>query len=392
MEKNKTEKVERMYILNLILFMALLVVGNSCIRIVKEVTDYIEVDKLGYWNRSLHYNTTLNFKANGIADEDKFYSIGPGGLAIHTNLETSPNTDAPNTNTLGHSHKPVMSEKMSARFSGNQFRAVNLRMNKVNATDFYFAPAAFKEDFKDYAFLLRRFDTKFGVFNENNNRFVTIITGPNAPFYGYGTNTYFLYLDFIATQESHYISITDIGYWDDIKPSGAMHFHKNNFYAGISTSGLYHLVEISNDNNVTILPNPLGINEAISAFVTFQDHLFVQMHYNGLLGYSFDTVNWHEIARITPARSDWRAIDDYLFTYWGDRVYFIENVFGSIALYGLPVANVEGATITSVSKFKDDLVLTTTNGIYFKSFELVMKDKERRYPKGDRFHLGELGD
>ena len=75
-----------------------------------------------------------------------------------------------------------------------------------------------------------------------------------------------------------------------------------------------------------------------------------------------------------------------------DRVYCLGNVFGSIVtLYRLPVENMEGATITSVSKFKDDLVMTTTNGIYYKNYNQVMKDKEKiaSQSRGNMFNIGE---
>ena len=75
-----------------------------------------------------------------------------------------------------------------------------------------------------------------------------------------------------------------------------------------------------------------------------------------------------------------------------DRVYCIGDVFGSIVtLYGLPVENMEGATITSVSKFKDDLVITTSNGIYYKNFDQVMQDKEyiSSVNRGNIFNIGE---
>jgi hypothetical protein len=40
-----------------------------------------------------------------------------------------------------------------------------------------------------------------------------------------------------------------------------------------------------------------------------------------------------------------------------------------------------GRTITSVNKFKDYLVVTTSNGIFYKSFEDVMNDK---IPRSER--------
>ena len=76
-----------------------------------------------------------------------------------------------------------------------------------------------------------------------------------------------------------------------------------------------------------------------------------------------------------PYLFDIRAIDDYLFVHINDKAWFFSDSENPGSIYQIPTENMETRTITSISKFLDYLVITTTNGIFYKSYETIMNDK-----------------
>ena len=58
--------------------------------------------------------------------------------------------------------------------------------------------------------------------------------------------------------------------------------------------------------------------------------------------------------------------------------FFIADLFTEKAeTYELPVANMSGVQITSINQFKEYIVITTSNGIYYKSIEKALKEKKK---------------
>ena len=112
----------------------------------------------------------------------------------------------------------------------------------------------------------------------------------------------------------------------------------------------------------------------IMSFFEYQGQLCVHLWDFRLMTTS-DGISWHQFGRLMPRIQNWIEIDNYMFFYLDDGITLIGPDKDDLRLYRLPKENLVGRAITSIRRFNDDLVITTSNGIFYKNFYQVMNDR-----------------
>ncbi|MCL2064610.1 MAG: hypothetical protein FWG98_09620 [Candidatus Cloacimonetes bacterium] len=312
---------------------------------------------------------------NGIATEDRFYALIRHGILGFENFVDMPPLRTVEYIAIGYDSGTAMSKDFTAYFPRHRLDMLRFSVNGDDRIDgISITPKDFGEEFEDFVFWpgtsYSNLDGRFGVFN-NQNRFVALLTNNTQYVY----DCYVVYIDLVT--ENRQIIIKDKGFWKLPNEGNSMVSmimdiisFKDNFYITWFESRA-HYVRISSDG-IEKHGNVMGMQ--IRAFFEFQGYLFAHRNV-GDLYYTSDEETWHPVGWTIPTIYNSLEIDDYLFTYLYDTVYFFDDVFGLFTLYRLPIENLQGRHITSMDRFKDDLVITTTAGLFHKPIEEVLNDR-----------------
>ncbi len=93
------------------------------------------------------------------------------------------------------------------------------------------------------------------------------------------------------------------------------------------------------------------------------------------LAYTSDFINWQHFGYLNPYFFDFREIENSVFIYTNDELYCFGDSTMTGNLSQLPTENIKSRTITSISKFHNDMIITTTNGIFYQDYATAMSKK-----------------
>ena len=339
-----------------------------------------------YWNHYQHPYTYHNFIMNAIATENAFITITHEMLMIFDSFDTHPDNIDLMGNLSSLNYKPIMSEDFSVYFEPIRSDRLSLFWHsQANIRGTTFSVTQFGEEFKDYTFWIGYENSDFGAINPNKNRFVGVMRGPN-PNVAFQQSSYPFYID-VAIVNSH-IWVVDKGFWDIpaltngwMNFSGILHIDGYFYLAAVNRNvTTVHYIEIAPDGTWRELPDPFPKSLLRCLFV-YKDHIFGTVSNadsHQILYYTNDFINWNSTGIVANAPVlQLKEIGDYAFGNVSDNIYVMS---GTIEYYGLrfyeiPKENIKGSIITSFNKYKDDLVITTTNGVFYKSFDEVITKK-----------------
>jgi len=378
-----------------ILVTIVITLSISCCR--KNVTGPdIVPDPEAYWNHFLFHNTLDNFITNGIVVDDKLMVVTRSGIFelrdfddIYGASYTLYNHPGMN---VGSNHRPVMSRDFTvyhadfwglfdqSRITFASYQPVVQRGLFANR---FVSTANIGEQFSNCIFVKGDQQIEFGAVNKQN-RFITVMQDGRHLLEI--MNNYIVYID-IDVCDSRGVIIRDTGVFNvpsflQARINITAYFVYNDYFylACMIDRGesITWLIEISPEGIIREIFNPFD-GRAILNFFEHQGYLWA--HTSGFrLFKTKDAINWIPIGTLSPLNLKVNEIDDYLFIFIQDRIYIwdICVVGGIFTGYTLPTDNMKGSNITSVHKQKNNLVITTSNGIFYKPFEEVMNDKQLR--------------
>ncbi len=373
MEENLKKKKNTLKTkLVIIIFLAIMILSCS-------ENNPTEPSSNGYWKQYLFEDPYNNFVTNGLAIDNQFYCTGMNGISMFTDFETNPQMKYIWYISTGYDSKPIISKKYTAFFKESSETNIgfsNYFTQDGNVTSV--SPASFGEQFKDYKFSFITTKREFGAIN-NQNRFVTTISNRSGMV---ADTTYIVYADFDFNDG---ISISNTGFWEI--PSmistpineKAFKSYNGKFYISYSRefSPNNYFIEISENGEIKEYINHFGASyeHGVMSFFEYKGYLCAQKGDFEMI-YSSDGENWQHMASLEPLISDFKEIGNYLFIYLNDKIYCLGDNINELKLYQIPTENITGRTISSINKFNDELIITTSNGIFHKSFSEIMKDKE----------------
>ncbi|PID28435.1 MAG: hypothetical protein CSB55_04570 [Candidatus Cloacimonadota bacterium] len=332
-------------------------------------------DSDGYWQQYLFEDPYNNFISNGLASDNNFYCTGKNGISIFTSFDTKPTINDFSYISAGYDSKPVISPKLTAFSRENSKTGITLANYETRKVKGLF-PARFATQFAGYQFSLLTTMQELGAIN-NQNRFITAIKGRDS----LGVpETCIVYADIDLSND---MELAELGYMkvpsmkdpmisiQDIESFG------DKFYISYTSemSPRSHYIEISENGKIREFTNHFDGSICIITFFKYQGYLCAQKSDEQLI-YTSDGENWQHMAYLTPLLSDFEEIEGYLFIYLDDKIYCLGDDIAKLKLYQIPTENLAGRTISSINKFNDKLVITTSNGIFYKSFNEIMEDKE----------------
>jgi hypothetical protein len=332
----------------------------------------------GYWKKYLFNYPYYNFVTTGLAVNNKFYCTGLNGISIFTDFETNPTLKYISYISACYDNKPIISNNFTAFFKESTENCIvlsNYIPESGNVRNIY--PYRFGNQFKNYKFSFTATKQEFGAINKN--RFITTIKSTDS--LGVTNN----YIVFVDCDFSDGISISNTGYWETpsmLDANISVKSIKNindKFYISYITesSPRSHYLEISKNGELKEHSNPFENSCYMLTFFEYQGYLCAQKSDYQLI-YTSDGKHWQHMAYLEPFISDFKEIDNYLFIYHNDKIYCMGEDINMLKLYQIPTENLAGRTISSINKFNDELVITTSNGIFHKLFTDVMEDKELR--------------
>ena len=372
------------YILYLILSVVLLFTASGCIEKITYRDKEIEIEKEKYWNHYLFFDPIYNFITNGLVVDEKFIISNYYRVMVFDDLTITPSIYG-GSNVTVYNFKSALSKEISAHrdmdTNSNQVTFCRHRQGSPNWSIMYVEQ--FGEQFKNYRFkqnymLLE----EIGAFN-SKNRFVTIISY-YFPKTGIEINDHIVFVDLDPHGQSS-VTLSDFGYYEipsvKLAPQRRWLFsniisYNEKFYVGFidaDNGSKKRYLEILEDH--TIREFIYDFPEPIYSLFEFKGFLFAQTYRS--FTYTSDGENWTLTSGPTSAVSNLRDIKGYLFFSYSDQIYFIEAVddnLQDLSLYRVRTDNIAGRTISSINKFKDDLVITTSSGIFYKSFTEVIDD------------------
>ena len=324
-----------------------------------------------YWNTVTFGETACNFVSNSRSFRGKLFATNRWGTLCFDDMDNYWQQHALGIST-GLDYKPLISKDFTVYLRDRNIYITRTEGDADGSIMIW--PQNIDPRFEGFHFSHTCFEKELGLMSENN-RFLTWIQGVED---GHDRD----YLVFVDLQDASIIQITNKGYWPISPPQGGANFWdvsfkgmlamNNNFYIAYDNARTsYHRViypDLSFDE--------IQVNRYHSAITLFEykGKIWAQLA-NTELVYSSDFQNWEHFAWMEPYLFDIRAIDDYLFVHINDKAWFFSDSENPGSIYQIPTENMETKTITSISKFLDYLVITTTNGIFYKSYETIMNDK-----------------
>ena len=326
------------------------------------------------WEQFLFQNTRLNFFSNGRTVNDKFYAVTEETVFIFKDFQIEPELIMLNSYRPGYDHKPLLTDNYVAYFSPTNNSSIGFRtfiqsVNNLAELGIWHLDEAYE----NYFFRRNANYRTVGATNDKNDFYSLILGEGNVCIVRANIDTSYI----------HNPKITEIDVFTT--PSmengnfkfGDMTYFKGNYYLSFfrGLDGKRHLIELSDEGIIRDLGD-VTFNKVVNAFFEFQGYLFGILEGGGIAN-TVDGENWNYLGTIGAIVHDFRVIDDnYLFYYDVDQIccWVAEN--NSIYVYQLPTSNIAGRLITSINKFNDMLIITTSNGIFYADFEKVMKEKK----------------
>ena len=381
----KSLKMNKIRIFVLLLFLVLVSLISMCCSSTRPKTER-------YWNEHFMIGTEKNIIFNALSVNDRLYVMTIDYILIYDKFDRNPlQITIDQSNSFD--YRPLMSRDFAVylypwKKDYVPFRSYAQFPSEIDG----FSPVDLGEEFKDFTFDTTNTRRYLGAVN-SKNRYVTWITGRKAndeiPRY-----TYFVYID-VHIDEMGNTYVVDKGFWTNKEMSQRNVYvphiisYQDKFYISARSfyQGIPFLIEISEDGEMIEIQNPLGM--PIRLFFEYKGYLFARLQ-NGAIIYTTDAKTWYNWLYLTGGGiHELIEIDEYLFVWQWDRVYFFSEFYAP-KFYRLPVENLAGREITSVNKYRDDLVITTTSGIFYKPFNEVMNDRILVSDNQNRrIHIGE---
>ena len=366
--------------------LCLLIFYISICSCTSKATKPFEDDK--YWNHVSRIDTYYNFITNALAVNDKFYAVSNDYLFIYDDLNNKAELHQATWVISGYHFKPIITHDIVAQLPVNfqkeiAFSSTNPRIN----TRAGISTSRFGEEYKDYYFWAGVRNNTFGAIN-SNGRFLTIMSDS----YGYSSKkSYVVYADIGIGHDGNLrvLNSDSIDMSDMLKTIG-IDVNSHIFYfvildiftkddkffisfMNLSDRAAY-FVEINEDMAYKVCEDTF-YGENMRSFFEYQGYLFTLLD-SGQIEHTSDGVNWTNWAKMEGVANNFTEIDNYLFWSYHDQLYLFGDSISNVSFYRLPTSNIQGRTISSINKFKDNLVITTSSGIFYKSLSKIMKDKE----------------
>jgi hypothetical protein len=336
-----------------------------------------EPETSGYWNHYLFENTYNNFITNGITFDNDFYCTNFSGIVHFSDFELPSTTRFVNGISTGYNNKPTIANNFAVMLCDNTSNSLYIsKLEEVDLRNTFFSPDLCFDEISNSTFTLLNNLIEIGAVN-TQNRFVTTIEADLKN----ERKHYIIYLD-IDSDKPNYDLIIDGGYWELPNSSGGfgvtirdIYAYNDIFYLSYTlTDGSNYYLEIHSDNSLITHSNPFEDGTYIVTFFEYLGYLWAHKSDTGL-SYSADGVNWNNIGHLEPYMFDFIEIENFLFVHINDKIYCIGDSIDEMKLYEIPNNNIVGSTITSICKLDNNFVITTSNGIFYKSFSSIMNDK-----------------
>ena len=368
----KKKKITRIMIVG-ILIISTAVVTMCC-------TTSTKIKRYKYWKHYTLENSFLNFITNARVIDNQLFCATRQGILRFDDFDTRPEYHTITNMLAGYEYRPIMSDVLIAYIppytdSAIYFDVNYLRKDPVSKNGI--RPIEFGSQFENYFFHLHKpLGVDFGIFHEN--KFISFI----VKHVGIGMDRYDPYIVYadVTLSSNMRIEINNKGFWSNPNWTekwinlNDMIVYNNKIYISYNDGGANILLEISEDNTIkeTYCPFP-GLD-----IITFFHHRGYLCGYltNKIVVYTTDGETWFEGPWISPLMYDWYEIDDYLFIPLQSKLYILEGEIPNWSLFQINTDDLRGLTISSVQKFKDDLVITTSNGVFYKPLSQVLKDKK----------------
>jgi hypothetical protein len=366
--------------LNIFVILVMILLLSAC---TKKIT-YVDNDY--FWKNYVFDNITLNFVTNGRAVDNSFVVTNWVGYSKINDLDSSPITYQINAISTGFDSKPIISNDYIVYLYTNDSSILNVTSLSSNTQSIGISPELVDPKFKNGHFKMWSIEDEFG--SMNNNRLIAFIDVPEATY----ISSYILYFDFSFNANGLYIA--NKGYLPYTFPPETHIRHDALVLSSIFYQGNFHVYYESGDSpqgyHRIIYPDLSYTDEYIGSqslsiidcFI-YKDNLW-GIKRNRYLSYSDDGSDWTDTSRLSRFFYDIREVGDYLFIKYNDRVYAIGEEDNVLTLYELPQDNLKGRYVTSVSMWKDNVMVTTTNGIFYRPYKDVIQKLQKISSKVDR--------
>ena len=376
--------MKRVHYSLLFLILVLLFLGSCHNKLTKPFDD----EK--YWNHYTDVITYYNFISNATVLSNRLYCVTDGGYLIFNSLRQGPEMVVLNGNA-GYHYKPMISSGRLAVFFNNHFDAIAISdLSGLHDDTPVIKPNKFGEQFEGYYFWPGTKHKEFATMNTRGDRFMALIS--EASFAGtsmHGRKLYAVFADLGIYQSPNNPNIQRWGvvntkviqipveYADGLKSVIDIIYYKDKLYLSFIqyTDPLrMNITEISENGDVRRLNNPER-GSAIMDFFEYQGYLYAHLGERQVM-YTTDGEHWEYWMDWIGNPDGIFEIEDYLFVSYLDKIYVWDDSIDRVSLYQFPTSNIKGRTISSILKFNDDLVITTSSGIFYQSFSKVMNDKK----------------
>jgi hypothetical protein len=344
-----------------------------------------------YWKEMNFTPGQLKNIRNAFATKDKLYAAvrgtfdaegitTVGGIYIFDDLTSTPSFIPCPDMSPYFNFVPVMSKDFTAYFEGIFYDDRNVihftGHRKLSANKVTLRPSDFGDEFTDYIFLQGNDVVEFGAFS-SGNRFMGVM---GARRNAHNFNNYFVYVDLGFDAHDNPI-ILDKGLYN-VSPfnNTELHLHRmrfmgNDFYFSLTGFMIESswLLKISQFGDVYYSQNPFNSMPA-RTFWEYRGYKWVDTTLQLLLSID-EGISWSVVVAISPPA--WHAVEvgDHLFSL--HRQIIGCHYLDSLSVYHLhqaPISNIGSRQMSSVLEYKDHLIITTFDGIFYQSIDKVLND------------------
>lgn len=331
------------------------------------------LDKV-FWEKYIFDKTYDNDIANGYVSDSTFYCINWTGVAMFYSFDEPCKIRSISSFNCNDGYKPVITKDYSIVLSQHSSQDINFyKHDNYNFCQIY--PWKFEVNFKNFRLESIHHLTEIGLCD--NNVFYTSYFGIDSSMVhrnilvscnvdaSIGIKTYdYNYIELPGTQNTFSI-VKDIE-----------EFNGSIFVSYVNEiDGASNYIIIDQMGEIKHYQNNFYGRVYIVTFFKYKNLLWIQKSDQSVC-FSNDGIVWHHVAYLSPLFYDFCEIEDFLFFYVMDKIYCLEEKQGKLNLYQLPTDNIEGKTITSICKHKENMVITTSNGIFYKNFSNAIGQKK----------------